>query len=193
MQDLPCRTSLCRTVFRPRPVAAIFWGGLLAGALDLTQAFFGFGLLGATPYGILQHIAGGIFGARSRQMGSMSAVIGFLLHFTIAFTAATTYYLASRKIRVLVERWILCGLLYGEAVFLFMYFAVLPLSALGPPQFNIATYITGPIGHPLLVGLPIAFSVRRFAGHSNGSSMGSRSDVSLCHMAVTLIGKRRGS
>jgi uncharacterized membrane protein YagU involved in acid resistance len=152
--------------YQPRPFAAIFWGGLFAGAFDLTQAFIGFGWLGATPYGILQHIAGGIFGPRSYQMGSMSAAIGFLVHFTIAFTAATIYYLSSRKIRVLVEQSIICGLLYGEAVFLFMYFVVLPLSALGPSQFNIATYITGPIGHPLLVGLPIALSVRRFAAPS---------------------------
>jgi hypothetical protein len=119
-------------VSQSRPFAAIFWGGLFAGAFDLTQAFIGFGLLGATPYRILQHIAGGIFGMRSYQMGSMSAAIGFLLHFTIAFTAATIYYLSSRKIRVLVEQSIICGLLYGEAVFLFMYFAVLPLSVLGP-------------------------------------------------------------
>jgi uncharacterized membrane protein YagU involved in acid resistance len=66
--------------------------------------------------------------------------------------------------RVLVECAVLCGLLYGELVFLFMYFVVLPLSALSPPHFNVATYATGPIGHPLLVGLPIALSVRRFAG-----------------------------
>jgi uncharacterized membrane protein YagU involved in acid resistance len=58
---------------------------------------------------------------------------------------------------------VICGLVYGELVFLFMYFVVLPLSALGPARFNVATYITGPIGHTVLVGLPIALSVRRFA------------------------------
>ncbi len=148
---------------RPRPFAAIFWGGLFAGVFDITQAFIGFGLLGATPYRILQHIAGGVFGVRARQMGWKSAVLGLVFHFTIAFTAATVYYLASRVMRVLVRRAVLCGLLYGEIVFLFMYFVVLPLSALGPARFNLATYITGPIGHMFLVGLPIALSVRRFA------------------------------
>jgi hypothetical protein len=148
---------------RQRPFAAIFWGGLFAGIFDLTQAFIGFGLLGATPYGILQHIAGGIFGSRSYQMGTRSAAIGFALHFTIAFTAATIYYLASRKMPALIEHAVVCGLLYGESVFLFMYFLVLPISALGPAQFNIATYITGPLGHAFLVGLPIALSVRHFA------------------------------
>ena len=147
---------------RPRALAAIFWGGLLAGVFDITQAFVGFGLLGAKPFRILQHIAGGIWGAHSMQMGWTSAVLGLLFHFTIAFTAATVYYLASRVVRVLVDHTVICGLVYGELVFLFMYFVVLPLSALGPARFNIATYITGPIGHPLLVGLPIALCVRRF-------------------------------
>ncbi len=156
-------TSAVMPASRPRPFAAIFWGGLFAGVFDITQAFIGFGLLGATPYRILQHIAGGVFGVRARQMGWKSAVLGLVFHFTIAFTAATVYYLASRVMRVLVRRAVLCGLLYGEIVFLFMYFVVLPLSALGPARFNLATYITGPIGHMFLVGLPIALSVRRFA------------------------------
>lgn len=147
-----------------RPFAAIFWGGGLAGIFDITQAFVGFGLLGAKPFRILQHIAGGVFGARSMQMGWTSAALGLVFHFTIALTAAAVYYLASRILRAMVEHAVLCGLLYGELVFLFMYFVVLPLSRLGPAHFSVVTYITGPIGHTFLVGLPIALSVRRFAG-----------------------------
>ena len=148
---------------RSRALAAILCGGLLAGIGDLAQAFIAFGLLGAKPFRILQHIAGGIFGARASHMGWTSALIGLGCHFLIATTAATVYYVASRKLTLLVEHPIMCGLLYGEFVFLFMYFVVLPLSAVGPAHFNIATYITGPIGHPLLVGLPIALSVQRFS------------------------------
>jgi hypothetical protein len=144
------------------PARAILWGGLIAGILDITQAFIGFSLVGSTPFRILQGIASGIFGPRSRQMGWTSAAVGLLCHFTVAFTAAAVYYVASRKLRVLVERPVLCGLLYGELVFLFMYFVVIP-SAIDQPHFTIATYITGPIGHPLLVGLPIALCVRRFS------------------------------
>jgi uncharacterized membrane protein YagU involved in acid resistance len=136
---------------------------MLAGVFDLTQAFIGFGLLGAKPFRILQSIAKGIFGARSFQMGWTSAATGLVCHFLIACTAATVYYIASRKMRMLREHAVLFGLLYGEIVFMFMYFVVMPLSRVGPPHFNIATYVTGPIGHPLLVGLPIALSVRRFA------------------------------
>lgn len=146
------------------PFAAIFSGGLLAGIFDLTQAFIGYSLMGSTPFRILQAVASGIFGRQhSREMGWTSAAVGLLCHFTVAFGAATVYYLASRRLRVLVQHPFLCGLIYGELVFLFMYFVVIPLSAIGHGTFNLATYITGPIGHPLLVGLPIAFCVRRFS------------------------------
>src|SRR5260370_35588196 len=108
--------------FPPRPFAAIFWGGLLAGIFDITQALIGFGLLGAKPFRILQHIAGGVFGAHSMEMGWTSALLGLIFHFTIAFTAAAGYYLASRVLRVLVERAVLFGLCCGERVFWFMTF-----------------------------------------------------------------------
>jgi hypothetical protein len=148
---------------RQHPLLAILCGGLLAGTFDISQAFIGFGVLGAKPLKILQHIAGGILGPRSYEMGWTSALVGLACHFAIALSAAAIYFLASRKLRILTNRAVPCGLLYGEFVFLFMYFVVLPLSRVGPAQFNIATYITGPIGHPLLVGLPIALCVRRFA------------------------------
>ena len=146
-----------------RPLAAVLLGGLLAGVGDITQAFIAFGLMGATPFRILQAIARGVFGPRTFQMGWTSAALGLVFHFTIATTAAAVYYVASRKLRMLTTRPVLSGLLFGECVFLFMYFVVLPLSAAGPAKFNLATYITGPIGHPLLVGLPIALSIRRLA------------------------------
>jgi hypothetical protein len=157
-------SSMAITTGSPaRPLLAIFCGGLLAGIFDIAQAFIGFGFLGAKPFRILQHIAAGVFGTRSMQMGWTSAALGLVFHFTIAFTAAAVYYLASRLLRVMVEHAVVCGLIYGELVFLFMYFVVLPLTPLGPAQFSIVTYITGPIGHTVLVGLPIALCVRRFA------------------------------
>lgn len=158
-------SALIPSLSRPRPLVAIFLGGLLAGIGDITQAFVVFGHYSATatPFRILQSIPRGIFGAQTFQMGWTSATLGLFLHFFIATTAAAVYYAASRKMRWLVERPVISGLLYGECVFLFMYFVVMPLSAIGWPKFNAATYITGPVGHPLLVGLPIAWAVRRFS------------------------------
>ncbi len=39
------------------------------------------------------------FGARSIQMRWTAAALGLVFHFTIAFTAAAVYYLASRAVR----------------------------------------------------------------------------------------------
>src|SRR5438552_15227385 len=101
-------------IFSKGSFAAIFWGRLLPGVCDLTQAFIGFSLMGSTPFRILQRIAGGIFGTQSRDMGWISAVIGLVCHFAVAFAPATVYYVASRKLRLLVERPVPCGLFYGE-------------------------------------------------------------------------------
>jgi hypothetical protein len=58
---------------------------------------------------------------------------------------------------------VLSGLSCGEAVFWFMRLVVVPLSRAPLGSFTMATLITGPIGHTVLVGLPIALAVRRFA------------------------------
>jgi hypothetical protein len=143
---------------------AIFWGGLLAGVFDITQAFVGFGFAsGVKPAMILRHIASGVLGPEAYQGGAKTAALGAVLHFVIAFGAATVYYVASRWIPFMTSHAVISGLLYGEMVFLFMYFVVVPLSAAPHGKFTMATLITGPIGHMFLVGLPIALAVRRYS------------------------------
>jgi len=148
-----------------KAVLAIFWGGLACGVLDIGQAFIVFGLLrGAAPVRVLQSVASGLLGAKAFQGGAGSAALGLTLHFLIAFTAAAIYYAASRNIGFMNQRAVLSGLLYGEMVFLFMNFVVVPLSAIHRvPPFTMAQLITGPIGHTFLVGLPIALAVRKFS------------------------------
>lgn len=147
----------------PRPGLAIFWGGLIAGVLDITSAFVAWGLRGVKPGIILRGIASGLLGPTAYTGGLAIAALGCALHFLIAFSAATVFYLASRKLKFMTRRAVLCGLIYGELVYFFMYYVVLPLSAFHKGAFTIETLLTGPIGHPLLIGLPIALSVRRFA------------------------------
>jgi hypothetical protein len=142
---------------------AIFWGGLACGVLDITQAFIAWGLMGVKPVSILHSVASGLLGPKAFQGGAPAAVLGMLLHFFIAFSAATVYYVASRWITFMTSQVVLSGLLYGEAVFLFMHFVVVPLSAAPRGRFSMATLVTGPIGHMFLVGLPIALSVRHYS------------------------------
>ena len=111
---------------------AIGLGGLIAGTCDLTYAMVFYGAQGIKPIRILQSIATGLIGTDSYEGGWTSASLGIALHFLIAFTAATVYYLASRKIKVLLSWAAVCGALYGAAIYFFMRWVVLPLSAAPP-------------------------------------------------------------
>jgi len=144
---------------------AIFWGGLACGVFDISQAFLAWGIQnGVKPVMILHHVASGLIGpARANQGGTATAALGLLLHFVIAFGAATVYYVASRWIPFMISHAAISGLLYGEMVFWFMRLVVVPLSRAPQGKFTMATLITGPIGHMFLVGLPIALAVRRYS------------------------------
>jgi len=146
-----------------RPAPAILWGGLIAGTLDITAAFATWGLRGVRPNRVLQGIASGLLGPAAFQGGAGTAALGAVLHFFIAFSAATVFYLASRKLPWLTQRAVLSGMLYGAAVYLFMYWAVMPLSAVRRGPFTWAETIVAVITHIVCVGLPIALSVQRYA------------------------------
>ena len=137
---------------------AIGVGGLTAGALDLTQAMILFGAR------IPLSIAGGLLGRQAFRGGAGTYALGVFLHFFLAFSAAAIYYAASRRLGFLKDHALVCGLFYGAAVEEVMNLVVLPLSALharGPYQLH--DLILGLTVHMVVVGLPISFSVRRFA------------------------------
>jgi len=136
---------------------AIFAGGLVAGTLDLLRACIRFG------WDIPLAIAGGLLGKQAFEGGAGTYVLGTLLHYLIAISAAATYYLASRKLRFLLEYPLVCGLFFGAAVEDFMRFAVLPLSALhsrGP--YKMEDLILGLVMHMVFIGLPISYSARHW-------------------------------
>ena len=137
---------------------AIGVGGLIAGTLDLLQAGILFG------WDIPLAIAGGLLGRQAFQGGVGTYILGVLLHFFIALSAATIYYAASRRLVFLKEHPLVCGLFFGAAVEEVMNLAVLPLSALharGP--YKLHDLLLGLLVHMVVVGLPISFSIRRFA------------------------------
>lgn len=142
----------------------ILLAGLLAGVLDLTAALVTNAVRGLAPVRILQSIASGLLGADAYNGGLGTAALGVVLHFVIAISAAAVFYVASRRLKLLVRRPVVCGLLYGVAVYLFMNLVVLPLSAFPHKvSFRPALLVTGLIVHMLCVGLPISLTVRRYS------------------------------
>jgi len=137
---------------------AIAVGGLSAGTLDLLQASILFG------WSVPKVIAAGLLGKQAIHGGTGMYLLGLILHYFIAATAAGIYYGASRKLPFLKVNWIVCGLFFGMAVENIMNLIVLPLSALhshGP--YHLQDLILGIVVHMIVVGLPIAFSIRRFS------------------------------
>src|SRR5207253_11504058 len=86
-------------------------GGLIAGALDITQAIILFGKK------VPLLIAAGLLGKGALHGGGAGTyALGLFLHFFIAMSVATIYYVASRRLRFMMEHWLICGLFYGAAV-----------------------------------------------------------------------------
>lgn len=156
--------SAAPSLEKPKAYRAIFWGGLIAGTLDILAAFVNSGLRGASPTRVLQAIASGLLGAGSFKGGFATAALGLVLHFFIATTATAIYYAASRRLKALVDQPIVCGLAYGIPVYMMMNLIVLPLSAVPfkPPHTLDAVAIAALI-LMFCVGLPIALVVRRFS------------------------------
>lgn len=140
---------------------AIFWGGLVAGVLDAIDGVIAFGTQGLNPIQVLQYIASGALGKLAFQGGFATAGLGAGFHFIIAWVAAAIFVVASGRLPILKTQAVPAGLLYGAAVYVFMNYLVLPLSAVAAGTFQLGLVLNGVIGHALFVGLPISLFGRR--------------------------------
>lgn len=150
---------------KAKTLPAIFWGGLVAGTLDIIAACVYLWIrANVSPVRVLQSVAAGLLGPSSYTGDAKTAVLGLALHFLIATTAAALFYFASRKLRFMIEQPVTWGLVYGVLVYLFMNFVVLPLSALpqrGAPPLS--SRVINLLIIMFCVGLPISLIVRRFS------------------------------
>jgi hypothetical protein len=147
------------------PLAAlgiISLAGITCGVLDITCTLTLNKLKGTDPIRMLQAIASGALGQKSFAGGRSTAALGLGIHFFIAVITAAVYYAASRPLSFLIEYAVLCGLLYGIVVHLFMSFIILPLSSLQRP-FSVKAFLIQLVIHMFCVGLPISLIVRHFA------------------------------
>jgi hypothetical protein len=157
--------SVALSTDRPRALRAILWGGLVAGTLDITYAFVFYGLRNnITPARILQSVASGLLGADAFRGGFAVDALGLFCHYFIALTAAALFYAASRKLALLVNHAVACGVIYGVGIYVVMNYVVVPLSA-APPRNAPApvVLITGLLVHMFFIGLPIALATRRYS------------------------------
>lgn len=144
---------------------AIFWAGLIAGALDLAYvvAFYAIKFPAVGAARVVQGIAAGAVGREAAAQGGAATVaLGVVLHFVIATGAAAVFYAASRRWRALVAYPWTSGIGYGAVVWLGMTLVVLPLSATPPRTLFSPVWPWILLAHVTCVGPPIAWAVRRW-------------------------------
>jgi len=142
---------------------AILWSGLAAGTLDLAYVCGLVTMRGGNVVAMLQGIAAALFGPAARNPVDWGyAIVGVLLHFAVAFGAATIFCVAAKLRPYLVRQPGIAGPLYGAAVWLIMQLVVLPMTRTPPKAFPPANWEPVFLAHLLCVGLPIALIAAKF-------------------------------
>jgi hypothetical protein len=118
----PAGSPSVRGVFVPLVTA-----GLAGGAVDAVYAT-GLSLIrGGSALRPWQSVASGWIGKTARDGGAATAGLGLLTHFVIALCMAAAFAAVAGRLKVLYQRPLPAGALYGLVLYLVMYRIVLPL------------------------------------------------------------------
>jgi hypothetical protein len=141
-----------------RPFAAVVGGGLVVGSFDICYAILFWKITrDVSPTRVFQSVAAGVLGPASFTGGIKTAILGGFLHYFIAFSVVTVYWLAAKLLPVLRRYALICGPIYGVGVYLVMTYVVVPLSKSRPSKtFNFVWVVCSLIVHAFLIGLPAA-------------------------------------
>ena len=165
-------TTMTSTTERPRgamapwsPLRAIVTGGFIAGACDMSYALIWFSAVkGVAWIKIPQSVASGLIGKSSLDDGIATAMLGFGLHWLIAFIWTAIYLWVGRKLLPpLLRKPIPWGIAYGAWIYFFMNWVVLPLDAMHtqPHFIPYDTWFSGLAVHMFAIGLAISLSASR--------------------------------
>lgn len=140
---------------------AALMGGLVGASCDLWVACT---LSGLPLLMIGKAVAMGWFGPAAMKGGLDVTLIGIASHYAIVLVAAALFVAASLRAPILRRLWFVAGPAYGAAIFCFMRFVVMPLSAAGYHMPKPPGLYWEVAGHLFLIGLPIALAARYFVG-----------------------------
>ena len=139
---------------RHSTLAAILWGGFVAGTVDIGAASL---ISGYSPIVILKYVAGGLLGRGSLAGGMGNAVLGLVLQWIMSIVIAAIFVVLLRNRVAKPHLWTAWGIAYGAVVFAVMNYVVVPFSALGSvPHFSVFSFVAN-LAAMLLFGWIIAF------------------------------------
>jgi len=160
------RSRMCATELRvPRQtetmaLRTILVAGLICGTLDGLCAL---GLSAGRFVRLFRFLASGLLGPKAFEGGMATVALGIAVHFSVALGAAAVFFWASRALPFMIEQAVLCGVLFGVLVHVFMNFVVIPLSAIGRRPFNARAFVMQLLVHMIVVGPSIALTVRYYS------------------------------
>jgi len=162
-----------------RRLKPILYAGAIVGVLDITAACIQTHIeFGMTPMRVLKGVAVGLLGRSAYDGGVAVPALGVTIHFSMALTVVTVFYLLSRKFP-LPEKLlgvVAVGLLYGAAVFAVNNFVTAYfMSWVRSLYLHTPVVFKPPMGwsqlviHLFCVGLPIALVMRYVNGNQRRS------------------------
>jgi hypothetical protein len=150
---------------RLAPWRAVLYGASTVGVIDFLYATIFVVLRGRPWYRAWQGVASAVLGPGSFEGGYPTALLGVFLHFTVATCIVGVYLLASRRLSILRQRTLLCGLAYGLIAFFVMNRVVVPLTRIGPQPLVWSDFqIGGLLVHIFLLGPAAAYFAGRVTG-----------------------------
>jgi hypothetical protein len=139
------------------------YGGLLIAlgdALFAIAVWFEWTIKGLTQ--VFQSIAVGVLGRASYEGGTASALLGAGLHVAMAIAFVAICIALSFRFRLLVEKPVASGLLYGLGLYVAMNFVVMPLSRVdASPSFKHPDTMAMSVAAHMLFGVVCTLFARR--------------------------------
>ena len=138
----------------------ILFTALLTGVIDILFAFI---INYKTPAAIiLKFIASGVFGKAAFKGGTEMVYYGILIHFCIATTWTTIFFLLYPKLSGILKSRIALVIVTGVVIWLVMNLVVVPLSRTPSDKFHLAGIIINMAALILAYGLPFTIIAGRY-------------------------------
>ena len=108
-----------------------------------------------------RYVASGPFGDGMHEGGTAAAALGLGVHFALMTVMVTVYFLIADRIEAVRRHWYVAGPLYGIAIYLVMYWLVVPTRFGTEPSLDPWRVGNALFSHIVCVGLPMAYIASR--------------------------------
>ena len=144
-------------------LAAVLTTGLIAGTLDILAACISAYIQrGSSPERLLQFVASGLFGPDAFTGGISMAIVGLVMHFMIAISWTSLFYLLYPRLSLLRKNKIVAGIIYGAFVWVIMNLVILPYTNIPKSPFNLTSAAIGMVILMLMIGMPNSFRAPKY-------------------------------